>query len=238
MLEGQKFMFSSKDPVLYFEDLRMGTTMIVNYVADLFNLDVFGIVIDGNGIWAIDWINNRQEKMLGSIDLSTNIYYDSNCDETVDYVLRNARISHYCKIYHDVSNNFKFNGKLGPLRRLIVRSYGHWVTLENLMNFDSHSILITGSRLSLSDFNSFLRHWRAGGSPRLEWLHLIFEVHSFRERFDEDLEVVKTDEVRLFRRSHDEGEWIFRGGYSIQRTDGAKAMIKCGTGWFLMGVWH
>ncbi|PIC37225.1 hypothetical protein B9Z55_015924 [Caenorhabditis nigoni] len=67
LLEGQTFMFSSKDPVLYFEDLRLGTTMIVNYVSDLFNLDVFNIVIDRNGIWAIDWINNRQEKMLGSI---------------------------------------------------------------------------------------------------------------------------------------------------------------------------
>ncbi|CAO4375762.1 unnamed protein product [Caenorhabditis nigoni] len=238
LLNGNQFMFSSKCPVLYFEDLRLGTEMIVNYVTDLFNLDVFAVVVDRYGIWAINWINNRQETILGGIELSPDSKHPWNADDTVDYVFRHVRFSHYCKIDVNVSDNFQFNGKLGPMKELNMRSCGHWVTLNNLMNFDVMKIVVPRSRLSVSDLNSFLRHWRAGGSPRLEWLHLNFEEHSFTERFDEDLEVVKTNERRVFRSSIDGMEWVFNGGYSIQRTDGVKAMIERASRWFVMTVWH
>ncbi|CAO4375705.1 unnamed protein product [Caenorhabditis nigoni] len=220
------------------EDQKMKTKSMVNHVTDLLNLDVFDVVIDTNGFWAIDWINNRQEMILGGIELSTDSKDHSNVDETVDYVLRNARVSHYCTIDGNVSDNFKFNEKLGPMKQLNMLSNGHWVTCENLMDFDCCMICIDGSRLSASDFNTFLRHWRAGGSPRLEWLHLSFEKRIFRERFDEDLEVARTNERRVFRSSSDSVERILRGGYSIQRLDGVKAMIQCGSGFFLMAVWH
>ncbi|CAO4363084.1 unnamed protein product [Caenorhabditis nigoni] len=121
------------------------------------------------------------------------------------------------------------------MRELIIQSNGHWVTCDNLMNFDSIEITVRGSRLSVSDLNSFLRHWRAGGSARLELLNVKFEKHTFRERFDEDLEVVRTDEERVFRRMRNR---VFHGGYRIQRVDGATAMIQCDLGRFLMAVWH
>ncbi|CAO4375665.1 unnamed protein product [Caenorhabditis nigoni] len=85
--------FSSDYPVLYTEDRILGMKMIVNYVSDLFNLDVYELMIGRNGIWAIDFINNRQEKMLGGVELSKNPNDSLNGDETVDYVLRNARAS-------------------------------------------------------------------------------------------------------------------------------------------------
>ncbi|UMM30984.1 hypothetical protein L5515_012645 [Caenorhabditis briggsae] len=151
---------------------------------------------------------------------------------------RHARVSRYCIIDDCVSDDFEFNGKLGPMRKLFIGSIGHWVTLNNLINFDVLFIRIQGSILSVSDLNSFLRHWRTGGSARLEWLYLNFEKGMFRETFDEDLEIVKTDEVRVYDRSSDALEWVFDGGYSIQRTDGVKAEIECGPGWFTMGVWH
>ncbi|PIC37141.1 hypothetical protein B9Z55_015875 [Caenorhabditis nigoni] len=229
---------SSKYPVLYFNDQVLGTKIIVNYVTFLFGLDVYGLIADRKGVWAIDWINNRQEKMLESFELNNTSKNNSNADEALDYVLRNARVSYYCNIDGKVSDNFKFNGKVGPMRQLWIRSNGHWVTCDNLKNFDVLYIRIDGSRLSVSDLNSFLRHWRAGGSARWEWLYLIFEEHTFQERFDEDLEVVETDEKRVYRRSYDGWKWVFNGGYSIQRMDGAKAMIQCGLGCFIMAVCH
>ncbi|CAR99879.1 Protein CBG26516 [Caenorhabditis briggsae] len=82
------------------------------------------------------------------------------------------------------------------MKQLWIRSNGHWVTCDNLMNFDCCYILIERSRLSISDLSSFLRHWRAGGSTCLEWLQLNFEKHTFQKWFDEDLKVLLTDEER------------------------------------------
>ncbi|PIC53760.1 hypothetical protein B9Z55_003323 [Caenorhabditis nigoni] len=197
-INGYKRAFSSQCPVLYFNDLTLGLKMIVDYVADLLSLVVHVLVIDRNGTWTFDWIENRQEKMLQSFAWIPQ--KNSMADEQLLYVLRNARVSYRCIIADKASDNFKFNEKLGPMRELIIQSNGHWVTCDNLMNFDSIEITVRGSRLSVSDLNSFLRHWRAGGSARLELLNVKFEKHTFRERFDEDLEVVRTDEERVFRR--------------------------------------
>ncbi|CAO4374927.1 unnamed protein product [Caenorhabditis nigoni] len=236
--DGYKIGFSSsKYPVFYFNDRVKGSKTIVDYVTRLFGLDIYGLLADRNGIWAIDWINNRQKKRLEYFALNKTVKYNLNDDETLDYVLRNTRTS-LCVIDENVSDSFKFNGEMGPMKQLYIHSKGHWVTLNNLINFNVLFISIKGSRLSVSDLNSFLRHWRSGGSARLEWLHLNFEEHIFRERFDEDLEVVETDEERVYRRSFDGWEKLFHGGYSIQRMDGAKAMIQCNLGRFIMAVWH
>ncbi|ULT97793.1 hypothetical protein L3Y34_005551 [Caenorhabditis briggsae] len=159
--------FAYKCPALYFNARVLGTKWIVDYVTDLFSLDINGLLADRYGTWALDWINNRQEKMLKCFDWQKNP--------------KNTRVSRYCIIDDYVSDDFKFNGELGPMKQLWIRSNGHWVTCDNLMNFDCCYILIERSRLSISDLSSFLRHWRAGGSPRLEWLHLYFEKHTFQK---------------------------------------------------------
>ncbi|PIC36023.1 hypothetical protein B9Z55_015178 [Caenorhabditis nigoni] len=235
---GYKRDFSSEFPVLYFEDRVMGLKMIVEYATDLFNLDIYGLFIDTNGTWAINWINNRQEKMLECL-WTVNPDYNSNVDEALDYVLRNARASDYFILEDNVSDNFRFNGKLGPIDYLYIPETGHWVTLQNLMNFDIVKIIIEESRLSVSDLNSFLRHWQAGGSHRLTFLELEFK-NDMNFEFDEDLELVETGQTIDYLLS--EGEIIqLNFGYSIQRMDGVKATIS----WkslesrrFLMVVWH
>ncbi|PIC36021.1 hypothetical protein B9Z55_015177 [Caenorhabditis nigoni] len=81
--------FRSKYPVLYFENLVIGSKMVVDYVTDLFNLDIYGLSIDRNGMWAIDWINNRQ-KMLQRFDLVGRDIYNWCEDEALDSVLSNG----------------------------------------------------------------------------------------------------------------------------------------------------
>ncbi|PIC37156.1 hypothetical protein B9Z55_015883 [Caenorhabditis nigoni] len=235
---GYKRGFSSEFLVLYFEDRVVGSKMIANYVSDLFNVDIYELVISRNGIWAIDWINNRQEKLLGSIALKNNPSDSSDGDEAVDVVLRNGRAFDGLSIGDNVSENFQFDGKLGPAEHLVIEPFGHWVTVNNLMNFDFINIAIGGSKLSVSDLCSFLRHWRSGGSSRLTFLSLSFENDStFAGNFDEDLEIVETNEVRKYRVTANL-EIELKGGYSIQRMDGVKATINCGVRMFTMVVWH
>ncbi|ULT97723.1 hypothetical protein L3Y34_005507 [Caenorhabditis briggsae] len=58
----------------------------------------------------------------------------------------NARVSsHFYNIDGNVSGDFKFDGKLGPMKQLWIRSNGHWLTLNNLINFDVLFIRINGS---------------------------------------------------------------------------------------------
>ncbi|PIC37150.1 hypothetical protein B9Z55_015881 [Caenorhabditis nigoni] len=213
-----KRQLSWKCPVLYSNDQILGTKMTVEYVTDLFGLDIHELLTDRNSAWAIQWVNNRQKNSLYNFAFNKTRKCNSDADEALDFVLRNARASNYCSIEGSVSDNFKFDGKLGPMRKLTIPSNGHWVTGDNLSNFDAIEITIQGSRLSVSDLNVFLRHWRAGGLTRLEWLHLNFEEHTFRESYG-------------YKK-------VVHGGYSVQRVDGVKALIQCDLRRFVMVVWH
>ncbi|PIC36947.1 hypothetical protein B9Z55_015758 [Caenorhabditis nigoni] len=178
-------------PVIYFKDRVMAAKWVVEYVTDLFNLDIYGIEIDNEGIWAIDWING-QDKMLKC--------FDWNGDEaTMDYVLRNTRASEQYTLAGTVSDNYRFEGKLVPGNHFLIYSDGHWVTLDNLMNFDFASIVVTGCRLSVPDLYAFIGHWLNGGSPRLTFLRLHFDNQLDFEHFEDQLEVVERDIAGEYR---------------------------------------
>ncbi|PIC36162.1 hypothetical protein B9Z55_015258 [Caenorhabditis nigoni] len=197
---GYKRGFSSKFPVLYFENRVMGTKMIIDYVTDLFGTCIDELYVDRNGIWAIDWINSRQSKPLACLFLVKADNGDPIADEEAEYVL----------------------------------SEGQWINCDNLMNVDATVFAVHNSRLTDSELNAFLRHWRSGGSPRLEVLDMNFEREVLVPAwFDPELEIVETDEVR-----RDGSEMEIQGGFSIQRMDGVNATIVCDLGQFCMVVWH
>ncbi|CAO4362433.1 unnamed protein product [Caenorhabditis nigoni] len=209
--------------------------MVVDYVTDLFSLDIYGLVINRNDIWALDWINNRQEKSLGGHN------YALNKDKTEDNVLivRTAIPSDFSDCVSTNANVSDSVRNVGPPDVLLFDSYPHWATCDNLMKFDSIKIVIYFSRLSVSDVNSFLRHWRTGGSPRLAYLKVFFRNYfDFFGNFDRDLGIVETDEVRSFRQTAEDVVEEIEGYYSIQRWDGVKATISCDLHQFTMVVWH
>ncbi|PIC37162.1 hypothetical protein B9Z55_015886 [Caenorhabditis nigoni] len=231
--------FSRGCSVLYFEDRVTGIKMIVDYVTDLLNLDVYTLEIDRLGIWTIGWINEWQKKMLVRLDFHENSDYTWNGDEALDYELRNARTLDL-NILDDnmdekVSDNFRFDGEMGPMRQLWINFSGHWVTLNNLINIDAISIVVRESSLSVPDLYSFVRHWRAGGSPRLKFLRLELNTATNFEQFEDEFEIFERDitgEYHLNRGTY----WHFDNGYSIQRNDGVKAVIDFGDENFVVMV--
>ncbi|PIC31609.1 hypothetical protein B9Z55_012253 [Caenorhabditis nigoni] len=225
-INGHKAEFSSEVPIFYFEDKKLGSQWIVDYVTGLFNIDVRRLAIGRNSTWAVDWINSRQEKSMNRVLLVEPTNNDSKADEAVDYVLKNARSSDWIGIDEYVSDNYRFNGTLGPVQEVSISEKGYWVTCDNLMNFDAIEIYIGNSRLTISDLNPFLRHWRAGGSPRLEYLEVCLENGTIFENFDDDLEVVRTDEVGTYPVSFGDPV-VIHNCYSIQRMDGVKALFIC-----------
>ncbi|PIC42120.1 hypothetical protein B9Z55_009299 [Caenorhabditis nigoni] len=231
-----KIAFNTEFLELYFEDHEMGIKMIVEYVTDLFNIGVYGLDIDRNGVWAIDWISEWQEKMLARFEFYKNSEIRWNGDATIDYVLRNARASDYYNVEDVVSNTFQFDGKLGPMKQLYIPSEGQWVTLNNLINFNANHIVVRDSRLSVPGLYAFIRHWSAGGSPQLTFLKLEFEDVTDFENFEEQLEVVETDVVGDYRLRDRDQDYHFDNGCSIQRNDGVKAVIEFDIFHFVMMV--
>ncbi|PIC54912.1 hypothetical protein B9Z55_000404 [Caenorhabditis nigoni] len=236
-MSGYKRGFSSDLPVLYFEDRVMGSKMIVDYVTDLFNKDIYGLVMDRNGIWAIEWINSRQKKMLNGFELKKNDVYNCYGDAPFNYILGDKCASDYYIFEESASVNFRFDGKLGPGEQVSFYSDGHWVTLDNLMNFDFMRILVEKSRISVPDLHAFLKHWRSGGSHRLTLLSLKFETDRNFENFEEQLELVEKANV-VDDRFSDEEMANNLDGYTIQRNDGVKATIHFDIRFFLMFVWQ
>ncbi|PIC52558.1 hypothetical protein B9Z55_002611 [Caenorhabditis nigoni] len=237
---GYKCTFERGFPVLYFQDLVFGTKMVADYATDLFSLDIYGLLIDEYGMWAFDWINNRQEKLLGGMGLCKNPTYVLNEDKTEDNVLivRNASSSDCGSTNVNVSETSRFNGKLGPVD-VVLFGNSKWVTFDNLVNLDAIKLFVSGYILPELDLNSFLRHWRAGGSPRLAYLKVVFKNEdSYIEHFDQDLEVVEINEVRRFRVVAEEDFEEIQGDYSIQRWDGVEATISYKFRYFTMVVWH
>ncbi|PIC37223.1 hypothetical protein B9Z55_015923 [Caenorhabditis nigoni] len=232
---GYMITFEEAYPYLYFEDQVNGSKMIVDYVADLFNLEIYGLEIDRWATYELDWINELQEKTLVRFEFMVNSSNDSFGNKSLDYVLRNAPASEYCILQGNVSNNFRFDGKLGPANHLFIQPNGHWVTLDNLINFDAISIVVRRCRLSVSDLYSFIRHWRTGGSRRLTFLRLEFENRRIFENFQNEFEVVGRDISGEYRLSDGES-WHFDHGYNIQRNDGVKAVIDFGADYFVMMV--
>ncbi|PIC52655.1 hypothetical protein B9Z55_002670 [Caenorhabditis nigoni] len=227
---GYKGTFDQGYPTLYFQDLVFGTTMVVDYVTDLFSLDIHGLIIDRNGMWAFDWINNRQEKLLGGMGLGKNPTYALNEDKTLGTVLmiRNASSSDCVRI----------NEKLGP-PDVVLFDNSRWLTYDHLVKMDSIKLFVDRCSLSELDLNSFLRYWRAGGSPRLAYLRVGFENRdTLSGNFDQDLEVVEINEVRRFRVVAEEDAEEIQGDYSIQRWDGVEATISFKYRYFTMVVWH
>ncbi|PIC52507.1 hypothetical protein B9Z55_002588 [Caenorhabditis nigoni] len=238
---GYKGTFERGYPTLYFRDHVFGTKMVVDYVTDLFSLDIYGLIIDRNGLWAFDWINNRQEKLLGGMGLSKNPTYVLNEEKTLDNVLivRNASSTDCVSTDSNVSDNVRFNRKLGPVDVVLSDTNECWVTCDYLMYSDAIKLFVSDSILTELDLNSFLRHWRVGGCPRLAYLKVFFDnKNAYVVNFDEDLEIVETNEVRKFRVVAEGDFEEIEGDYSIQRWDGVKATIRCELGYFTMVVWH
>ncbi|PIC52749.1 hypothetical protein B9Z55_002729 [Caenorhabditis nigoni] len=233
---GYNRTFENGFPVLYFQDQVFGTKMIVDYVTDLFGLDIYGLTINRYGYWALDWINNRQEKLLGGLN------YALNKDKTEDNVLmiRTAIPSDSSGCVSTNVNVFDNVRNVGPPDVFLYESNAQWVTCDDLMKFDSIKLFVYFTRLSVLDVNTFLRHWRAGGSPRLAYLRVIFDENCpfCYENFDQDLELVETDEVRSFRLIAEDVVEEIEGYYSIQRWDGVKATICFDRRQFAMVVWH
>ncbi|CAL2036308.1 unnamed protein product [Caenorhabditis brenneri] len=173
---------------------EVGTQTIVDYICDLFTMDVQLLSMQKPKAWFINFIKNRQTRPLNEVFVNTVVTLTEEETKLI-LTLKSNDIS----VYAPIPENFQFNGKLPKCDYLHI-DYGHWVTLDHLMNSEITEFSISKSKLTEHNINQFLKHLMAGGCPQLKVLSLEFHhFHLENVFFDIWDKVVEVTEKRRFK---------------------------------------
>ncbi|EFO95935.1 hypothetical protein CRE_17589, partial [Caenorhabditis remanei] len=224
---------SNGNLVSYWYNTTDGLKTITDYVTDLFNTDVSKVCVSKNAINIIEWVIRRQKTPLESV----TVCGVTSSEEELLYILRDCKTSSQIEIRSYAPPNFRFSEKFRKIDFLYIL-YGQWLTLDNLLTMDGIDIVLGYSNLSDSDLNVFLKHWLAGGCPRLKYLDAgIHSVNILQVLAGLLHNAVFVQKSRNYT-SPSGYTSILSDGYDIQRSDGVTATVHYHSPrTFLIAVW-
>ncbi|EFP12113.1 hypothetical protein CRE_11570 [Caenorhabditis remanei] len=179
----------------------------------------------------IDWVNSRQLTPIATAFCEK--WEDTLTEEEYTHILKNCRSSFETVIYPSPPPNFSFLENFRQIDCLIIYKSG-WVTIDNLLTMDGIEIILHTSSLTCIQINMFLKHWLAGGCPRLKLL--LVETGNFE--FDSiftDLHVILVEDMRKYTSPFGSEQYLING-FDLQRQDGAIATV-CYDGYLRIVVW-
>ncbi|EFO95928.1 hypothetical protein CRE_17590 [Caenorhabditis remanei] len=206
--------------VTHWEDEVNGVKILTDYVTQLFNIDVLGITFNRKNIWMIDWVNNRQQSHVRSVYCED--WKDTLTEDELTHILRDCPASFETVIYPSPPSNFQFQENFRQIDYLSI-SDGSWVTIDNLLTMDGREIMMFKSSLTSININTFLKHWLAGGCPRLK----LFSAKTINFDLDAlfaDINVVFVEGLRQYT-SPFQIKYRFNFGYDLRREDGVIATV-------------
>ncbi|EFP04480.1 hypothetical protein CRE_13247 [Caenorhabditis remanei] len=207
--------------VSYWSDTTDGLKTITDYVTNLFNIDVSEVCVFKDAIKMIKWVNWRQKEPLKKVvDMNWGVIPS----EEMIYILKKCTTLSEISIHSKAPPNFRISGSFRSIDYLDIW-YGSWVTIENLLTMDGIDISLGHSNLSNSDLNVFLKHWLAGGCPRLKFFYAaIHSVNILQVLAGLIHNAVFVENRRDFTSPFGH-QWTFWDGYDIQRSDGVTATV-------------
>ncbi|CAL2028336.1 unnamed protein product [Caenorhabditis brenneri] len=120
---------------------------------------------------ACSQLNIRQASVLPGIDADKNISEDDYA-----FILENIAVNGAFRGHCKTSDKFQFNRKINA--KSIRISKAHWFTAEQLFNSkDYTSIWINDSKFTKNEVQTFLRLWKAGEFPELNF----FSIDTYME---------------------------------------------------------
>ncbi|CAL2036307.1 unnamed protein product [Caenorhabditis brenneri] len=175
------------------EQVRAQT--LIDYICDLFTMDIQKLTLEKPKAWFIDFIKNRQTRPLRSVFIDYDVPLT---EEETELIL--TLNSNFLDVYAPIPENFQFHGQLLKYEILHFEC-GHWVTLDHLLNSEITQLSISKSKLTEHDINQFLKHLMTGGCPQLRVLSIKFQhFHSGNVFFDLWDKVIEVTEKRWFQR--------------------------------------
>ncbi|KAF1759099.1 hypothetical protein GCK72_015560 [Caenorhabditis remanei] len=215
------------------ENTTDGLGILTDYVTDLFNIDVSEVCVSKDAINIIEWAIIRQKTPLESV----SVCGVTSSEEELIYILRDCRCSAQAQINSYAPPNFRFSENFRRIDFLVIW-HGEWVTIDNLLTMDGIVISLGYSNLSDSDLNLFLKHWLAGGCPRLKYLNAgIHSVNILQVLAGLMHNAVYVENSRNYTSPFGYTS-ILSDGYDIQRSDGVTATVHYHSPrTFLIAVW-
>ncbi|EFO95903.1 hypothetical protein CRE_17587 [Caenorhabditis remanei] len=205
--------------ISYWHNTTDGLIEATNYVTNLFNIDVSEVRVF-DAINVIEQMSRRQKKPLESVTALRIIA----SEEELIYILRDCQCSSQISIRSDAPSNFRFSNNFRRIDFLYIL-HGQWVTIDNLLTMDGIVISLGYSNLSDRDLNVFLKHWLAGGCPRLKYfkagIHSVNILQVLAGLLDNAVFVQKSRNYT----SPSGYTSILSDGYDIQRSDGVTATV-------------
>ncbi|KAF1756396.1 hypothetical protein GCK72_012849 [Caenorhabditis remanei] len=219
--------------VTHWKDEVNGLKILTDYVTQLFNIDVLGITFNRKNIWMIDWVNSRQQSHVRSVYCED--WKDTLTEDELTHILRDCPASFRTVIYPSPPPNFQFRENFRSIDYLSI-SDGSWVTIDNLLTMDGREIMLFKSSLTSINMNTFLKHWLAGGSPRLK-LFSAKTVNFDLDALFADINVVLVKSLRQYT-SPFQIKYRFSFGYDLRRNDGVTATVLYRPdGGIIIAVW-
>uniref|UniRef100_A0A1I7UN08 F-box domain-containing protein n=1 Tax=Caenorhabditis tropicalis TaxID=1561998 RepID=A0A1I7UN08_9PELO len=157
----------------YWAEPREGTMKLIEYVSDLFNIEVRDMEIHCNSTDRLmKWVQNRQKRLQ-------KVYFTP--DTLKSLIMACEAESIFLDAY--TTNPLQIQNFQKKCDFFSV-SVGIWFTLDNLMTLDCIEVWVMGRQYTSEEINRFIKHWMSGGSPRLTLLVILLDNYNEQELMD------------------------------------------------------
>uniref|UniRef100_A0A1I7U6C1 FBA_2 domain-containing protein n=1 Tax=Caenorhabditis tropicalis TaxID=1561998 RepID=A0A1I7U6C1_9PELO len=140
-----------------------GVLTLIDWATDLFRTDVWCLFVSKETFHRLKWVKRRQGR-IEKLYLSGGEYTEKEIRNMIHSNAENL-------LFNYITPRFEYPGTL-PSRTSFVSGRGFLFTQNHLMTSDFMELSVSYSSLTNSNVNQFLKHWLAGGSPRLKTLSL------------------------------------------------------------------
>lgn len=179
---------------------------------------------------ALMWIQDYQEKPLEEFSLcSLFSVANINRKENFEWILENVKVTKRLEVREIV--DYDFNLRFIPTCKELKVFSASWITLENLLSFKECSVIfLFATKLTCKDIDTFMRNWKEGMFPKLEFLSLADLTIA-----DDEHQILGFSKNELERTKEPSRTKWFDGkniatcsaGVDIESEDGTKATINC-----------
>ncbi|CAL2027428.1 unnamed protein product [Caenorhabditis brenneri] len=173
--------------------------------------------------YLLNWIQDNQRKPLEKLTIWSRIENDD-----MEWILQNVKVTN--KLYISIPDQQEFEVNFRPECERLMLSDAKSITLENLLSFDSCSVIqiygIDKTKLSSNDLDVFMKKWKEGAFPKLEYLRIEYVLFKDQILGFSKTELQQMQGMKRMKTFNGKELGNYDRGQDVQSDDGTKATIQ------------